>query len=145
MWKLDKYLIAAVIFLSQTAYAQTPAIIEVSTNKRTVKTGEIFTYTLKIEGEFHSPKLDIPKPDNFTIASQSQQRQYTSKGNGTLLIVKITYQLFATNPGTFSIKGASVTDKDKKIEAQTIVIEVTGKPLKGKTNVTPYIRKGIDI
>ena len=133
------------IFLSTATYAQTPSTIEASVNKHKVATGEIFTYTLKIEGEFLSPKLTTPKLDNFTIASQSQQRQYTSKGNGTALTIKITYHLFAPNPGSFVIEGANVTDKNKKIEAQPIAIEATGKPLKEKIKVAPHIEKGIDI
>ncbi|MCK9615132.1 MAG: BatD family protein [Candidatus Omnitrophica bacterium] len=133
------------IFLSTAAYAQTPSIIEASVNKHKITTGEIFTYTLKIEGEFLSPKLTIPKFDNFTIASQGQQRQYTSKGNRTTLTIKITYHLFAPNPGSFTIEGANVADKNKRIEAKPIAIEVTGKPLKEKIKVAPHIERGIDI
>lgn len=145
MCRLYKYLLIVIIFLSQNAHAQTPGIIEASADKREVATGEIFTYTLKIEGEFLSPKLTIPKLVDFTIVSQNQQRQYTSKGIGTALMIKITYNLFASNPGNFTIEGASVTNKGKKLEAQPIAIEVTGEPLKEKIKVAPRIKKGIDI
>ena len=145
MWKLSKYLLIAVIFLSQNIYAQTPGIIEASVDKRKVATGEIFTYTLKVEGEFISPKITIPKFNDFTIASQNQERQYTSKGSSTALTVKITYHLFALNPGSFTIEGASVKDKERELKAKTIVIEATGRAIKEKIKAAPHITKGIDI
>ncbi|MCK9573451.1 MAG: BatD family protein [Candidatus Omnitrophica bacterium] len=145
MLKLSNYLLITIIFLSQTIYAQAPGTIEASVDKRKVATGEIFTYTLKVDGEFISPKLTIPKFNDFTIVSQNQQRQYTSKGSNTALTVKITYHLLALNPGNFAIEGASVKDKEKELKAQTIVIEATGKAVKEKIKVAPQIEKGIDI
>ena len=145
MWKLSKYLLIAVIFLSQNIYAQTPGIIEASVDKRKVATGEIFTYTLKVEGDFISPKLTIPKFNDFTIVSQNQERQYTSKGSSTALTVKITYHLFALNPGSFTIEAASVKDKEKELKTQTIVIEAAGEAIKEKVKVAPYTGKGVDL
>lgn len=143
--KISIFSFLIVILLSTVAYAQTPGTIKASVDKNAVATGEIFVYTLKIEGGFLSPKLTMPKLDNFKIASQNQERQYVSKGHSTALVIKITCHLFAADPGSFTIEGASLTDKDKKIEAKPIIIKVTGKSLKEKIKVSPHIRKGIDI
>ncbi len=145
MWKSYKYLLLFIIFLSTNSSAQTNEVIEATTSKRTVITGEVFTYTLKIEGEFHSPKLQLPNLADFTIVSQKQQRQYVAKGKSTMLTIKITYDLLAPNPGNFTIEGASVTSKDKRIATQPITIEVTGEALKNKNTATPRIKKGIDL
>jgi hypothetical protein len=145
MWKLYNCLLVFIIVLSVNAYASTDNAIEAKVSKSAVSTGEIFTYTLKIEGQFHSPKIALPEFENFTIASQSQQRQYTSKNGGTNLTLQATYNLFATNAGNFTIKGASLIDEGKRIETQPITIEVTGKPLEEKLKVAPSIENGTDI
>lgn len=144
MWKLYKYLLLFVFVVSVNSYAQSNNTIEATASKRVVTTGEIFTYTVKIEGEFHAPKLHLPKFNDFTIVSQNQQRQYVSKGKSTILTIKIVYGLLAANPGSFTIEGASIADKDKRIETQPIAIEVTGKPFK-ENKAAPYIERGIDI
>jgi len=144
MWKLYNCLLVFILVLSINIYAATDNA-EAKVSKSVVSTGEIFTYTLKIEGQVRSPKIELPEFENFTIASQSQQRQYTSKNNGTNLTLQITYNLFAPNPGNFVIKGASLTDKGKRIETQPIAIEVTGKPLEEKLRAAPSLEKGIDI
>ncbi len=145
MSKLYKYLLPVVIFLNINAYAQTDNAVKATVNKREVATGEIFTYTLEVEGQFHSPKLRLPGFENFIIASQNQQRRYTAKGNGTFLTIKAVYNLFAPKPGSFTIGKASVTDEAKTIESQPIIIEVSGKPLEEKKKLTPYLQKGIDL
>jgi len=145
MWKLYNCLPVFIIVINVNAYALTDNAIEAKVSKSAVSTGEIFTYTLKIEGQFRSPKIELPKFENFTIASQSQQRQYTSKNGGTNLTLQATCNLFATNPGNFTIKGASLIDGGEKIETQPITVEVTGKPLEEKIKVAPSVGKGIDI
>ncbi len=145
MWKLFKYLLPLIILSNTAVYAQTEPAIEAKTDKNKVTTGETFTYTLKIEGEFNSPKLRLPAFSDFIIVSQGQKRQYIAKGNSTLLIVKVNYTLRALNPGNFVIEGASVTGKDKQAKAAPITIEVTGEPIKNKTGIAPHAKKAIDL
>lgn len=143
MLRLSSFLLLFSFILSAHSIAE-EAAIEAKVSKNTVTTGEVFTYTLKAEGSFSAPKLKLPSFDNFTIVSQGQE-QRNSRGEGLKLMVKITYYMFAANPGKFTINGASITDGNKRIETQPMTIEVTGKPLEEKSKIAPLIKKGIDI
>lgn len=145
MWKLYNLLLASTLAFNVAAYAQTDSLIEAKVDKNSVQTGETFKYTLKIEGQFVSPKIQLPVFEDFTVVSTGQQRQYASKNNGTFLTLQANYSLLAINPGTFTIKGAAVIDGGKKIEAKPLVIEVTGKPLEKKSKIKPYTGKGVDL
>jgi hypothetical protein len=145
MWRLFKYLLPLILLANTAAYAQSNPTVEAKTDKNKVATGETFTYSLKIEGEFNSPKLRLPAFNDFTIVSQNQQQQYIAKNGSTILIVKANYCLRALNPGNFIIEGASVIDKDRQVKAAAIPIEVTGKPVKDKTKSAPRAKNAIDL
>ncbi|MDD4955204.1 MAG: BatD family protein [Candidatus Omnitrophica bacterium] len=143
MLKLSSFLLVFAVMLNIAARAEEKTI-EAKVSKNTVTTGEIFTYTLKTEGEFTAPKLKLPVFDNFTIVSQSRKER-NSKGQAIKLMLEITYGMFAASPGKFTIAGASITDGNKKIETQPIAIEVTGKPMEKKSKIAPPPGRGIDI
>jgi len=130
---------------STIAFCEEVAVLEATTSKNKVKTGEIFTYTIKISGEFTSPKLKLPEFKNFVIVSRNEQRSYTVKDKGMRFEEKMILNLLCQKPGVFVVEGFSVEDKGKKLTANPVTIEVTGKPLEEKTKPLPYTGKGIDI
>jgi hypothetical protein len=134
------------IFLSGvTAYCQETAVLEAKVNKNKVATGEIFTYTVKISGQFTSPKIKLPEFKNFIIVSRSEQRTYSAKSTGMLFEEKLILNLLCPKPGVFTIEGFNVEDKGKKLTSNSVTIEASGKPLEEKPKKPPYTGKGIDI
>jgi hypothetical protein len=119
--------------------------VEAKVDKDKVNTGEVFTYTVKIRGEFENPELTLPKFKNFKIVSQSQSKSYSFKEGKVEIEFKLVYQLFAPNPGIFEIEEVIVKDKGRKYKSKSILIKVKGKPLKEKRKISPYIEKGINI
>lgn len=121
------------------------ATIEVSIDRKEVKTGEILTYTVKIEGEFSQPKLILPEFKDFQIVSQSQSKNYSFKNDHIKTVVHLIYFLLASEPGIFTIQPAILKDGNKTYEGKSITIRVKGKPLKEKKKVLPFLEKGIEI
>jgi hypothetical protein len=137
-------LVSCFSFTSEV-FSEEATIVEAKTSKQKVNTGEIFTYTIKIEGEFTAPKLKLPEFKNFIIVSRSEQRNYTVKSGGMRFQEKLILNLLCPKPGTFTIEGFLVEDKGKKITSNPVTIEATGKPLEEKPKPLPYTGKGIDI
>ena len=135
--------IGFIVFISSLGNAQ--ETIGVKVNKEKVETGEIFLYVIKIEGVFNSPELILPKFKNFHVASQSQSRNYSFNDEGMKLMLSLTYQLFAPEPGVFAIEEVVVKDGDQEFKSKPVSIEVTGEPLPKKKLILPYIKKGTEI
>jgi len=119
--------------------------ISVEVNKREIKTGEVFSYTIKIEGIFQKPNLNLPDFKNFNVVSQSQSKSYRQKKEGLMQTYVLKYFLFAPEAGQFTIKPAVLEDGDKTYKSKSITIKVKGKPLKEKKKILPYIEQGTDI
>ena len=140
--KLTTFAVLCVFFLGLSLGKET---IVVKSDKKVVKTGEIFTYTVKIEGLFSNPSLIMPKFKDFKIISQSHSKNYSFGGGQTKTIINLTYLLFAHKPGVFVITPVILEDGDKKYESKPLTIKVKGKPLEEKKKILPYIQSGIDI
>lgn len=132
-------------FVNCEAFPQETTTIEAKVSKSKVETGEVFLYAVNIEGNFASPKLNLPDFKNFVVASRQETRNYTTKDNKLHLSLKLNYGLIATKPGTFAIDGLNVEDKGKKIKANALIIEVTGKPVEEQNKMNPYGNSGVDI
>jgi hypothetical protein len=117
--------------------------IEVSKNK--IETGEIFAYSITIEGEFKNPKVEIPNLDNFRIISTKKTKNFSYQKNKVKAILNITYFLLCPQPGSFTIKPVKVTEKNKTYESNSVDIIVKGEPLDKKEQLQPYIESGISI
>lgn len=128
-----------------SAHAQAEGPVEAKVSKNKVATGELFTYSLKIKGSFALPKLILPEFSDLRVVSTNQAKNYSFQGNVTLVEVVINCVLVAVKPGVFTIKPAVLEDKNKKFTTAPITIEVTGKPLKEKRKILPYIEKGTEI
>ncbi|HIE35777.1 MAG TPA: hypothetical protein EYP89_00875 [Candidatus Omnitrophica bacterium] len=120
-------------------------IIEAKVDKDKVETGEIFTYTVKIKGEFEDPKIVLPKFKNFKIISQNQTKSYSFKEGRIEVEFDLVYELIASKPGVFKIEEVIVKDKGKRYKSNSIIIQVEGRPLEEKKKILPYIEKGIEI
>lgn len=120
-------------------------ILEAKTDRTKVKTGEIFTYTVKINGDFVSPKIILPDFKNFDIVAQNRFQNYSSQNGTTHLQVNLTYKLLATKPGKFTIEKVIMKDKGKEVKSGSVSIDVSGKPIEKKPNLSPYIRNAIEI
>jgi len=113
--------------------------------KRTVKTGEVFSYTIKIEGEFEQPRIILPELKNFRIVSQSKSKRHSFKDKTETSAVKLIYFLFAPEPGAFTITPAVVEDNGKEFKSKSVTIQVKGAVLKEDKKILPYIESGIEI
>jgi hypothetical protein len=131
--------------LPPSGISEVNAAIEAKVSKDRVTTGEVFTYTVKIEGEFFSPKLMLPEFKNFIIVSQNQAQNYSLKGNRTIMEFVLIYGLIAPKPGVFTIERLVLEDRGRRLETKAVRIEVTGRPLEDKRKIQPYLEKGTDI
>ncbi|MBP7088884.1 MAG: BatD family protein [Candidatus Omnitrophica bacterium] len=143
MYKLTKIITLLLFTLVWGAAYDSPIIAKV--NKNTVKTGEIFQCEIIIKGEFISPKLNLPKFENFKIVSQIQSKSYSFRGNETETEIKFTYLIYAKKPGLFKIEPAIIKDGNKEYRSDEIAIEVNGESLEDLEKILPYIDKAIDI
>ncbi len=127
-------------------FSEETATLAATVNKNKVTTGEIFTYVAKANGEFMAPKLKLPEFKNFVIVSKAEQRSYTAKESGIHFEEKLILNLMCPKPGVFTIEGFSVEDKGKKLTANSLTIEATGRPIEEKSKPRPpYNGEGIDI
>jgi hypothetical protein len=126
--------------------AQTENPIEAKVSKNSVVTGELFVYTIKIKGEFSSPKLMLPEfSEELKVISTNQAKNYSYQSASTRIEVAINCILVATKPGKFTIKPATLEDKNKKYSTAPITMDVTGKPLEEKRKALPYLENGTEI
>jgi hypothetical protein len=106
--------------------------INVSVDKSKVKTGEVFTYTINIEGEFSSPQIDLPEFGNLKIVSQSQSKNYIFKSDAIIVKTTLSYKLMAYKPGTYIIDSVTIEDKGRVFKSESVTVEVRGQPLEEK-------------
>jgi hypothetical protein len=145
MLRLANLALVILLLFSTRCFPDDKVVMEAKVDKNKVETGEIFTYTLKIEGDFSSPKLALPDFRDFKIVSQNQTKSYSFKDNKARLQFNLIYHLVVAHPGTFTIKEAILEDKERKFKSNSIVVEVSGKPLEDKKKLAPYIEQGTDI
>lgn len=120
--------------------------IEAKVTKKIVETGEIFNYELKLQGEINATGLQLPSFEGFQVLSQSQFQSYSSEGGVNKTLITLTYLLFASEPGTFTITPAILLENGKKkYQSQAITIKVKGESLEKKQKILPYIEKGTNL
>ena len=107
-------------------------VIEVELSKNKVKVGEVFTYTIKIKGDFVLPKLILPEFKDFKVVGQSQSQSYSFSFGKTSLEFYIVYKLLAIKPGKFKLGEVIVKDKNRTFKSESKTIEVIGKPMEDK-------------
>ena len=142
MLKLSRTLLLIMFCFFALGFGNNQKAIEVEVDKTSVETGEVFTYTIKIEGIFHKPNLDLPDFENFKIVSQSQSKNYRQEKEGLKRIIVLKYFLFAPAAGSFTIDPSVLEDGDRKFKSKSITIKAKGKPLEEKRKIQPYIEKG---
>ena len=94
-----------------------------------VKTGEVFTYTIRIEGQFTSPRIQTSDFGKLKVVGQSQSRNYRMSGGTKQVEAVFIYQLTAYEPGEYVLPKAEVTDGKKTYSADTLTVQVTGEPV----------------
>ncbi|MCF7873671.1 MAG: BatD family protein [Candidatus Omnitrophica bacterium] len=120
-----------------------PIKVEISKNK--VATGEIFSYLITIEGKFENPKLQMPDLDQFKVVSTKKTKSFSYQKDKLKTTVTITYFLFCPKPGSFTIEPVKLIDNNKTHQSKSFKIIVTGKSLKKKRKIVPYIEGGTKI
>lgn len=145
MSKSFRIILITIVCFFSLGFSLSSGPIEVEVDKNKIETGEIFAYTIKIEGIFHKPHLTLPNFDDFKFVSQSQSKSIRQEKDRIKRIITLKYFFFAPKPGTFKIEPATLEDKGKKYKSKTISIKVKGKPLEEKRRIQPYIDKGTDI
>ena len=145
MSKSVKLIIVILLCLSSLGFLFKSGVVNVNVSKRKVKTGEIFAYKVKVEGDLSNPKLIMPEFKDFNVASQKQTKSYTIKKGKARLMLDLTYFLFAYEPGAFRIAPVTVVDGEKKYKSKAIKVRVTGEPLGKKKKILPYIKEGTKI
>ncbi|MDP2923964.1 MAG: BatD family protein [Candidatus Omnitrophota bacterium] len=143
--KLFSLVVIFILTASLSSFPQDKNIVEAKVNKTIVKIGENFIYSARIEGDFISAKLVLPKFEGFIIVAQKQSQNYIASGLKTKLVVSLVYELIAPKPGIFTIKEITVKDKNNEFKSRPISIEVTGKPMQDKRKIQPYISNATDI
>ncbi|UCC94814.1 MAG: BatD family protein [Candidatus Omnitrophota bacterium] len=119
--------------------------IEARVDKQAVETGEVFIYSLKIEGDFAGSKLTLPKFEGLKIASQQQSKNYSLETDTVKLTLNLIYHLFAPQPGMFTIEPAVIERDGREYKSKRFTIEVSGRPLEEKKKILPYIQGGTDL
>ena len=145
MLRLSKIAVLIVIWGLFLGAGDADQIIKASVDKTKISTGELFTYTLVVEGVFSKPKVVPPKFKDFKIASQTQSQSYSLSGKDSQITIKLVYSLFAENSGEFTIAAGQVLDKQREYKSNSIVILVEGKPLSEKKKILPLLKEGLEI
>lgn len=121
-------------------------VIQADTDKDQIETGEVFVYTLLIEGELEGkPEIKEPLFGDFEIVSTQTSRTFSYRQGKTIISLKLTYSLVAPEPGLFTIEPPEVTAAGKTYQGEAIQIKVKGEPLADKEKLQPYIEQGIEI
>jgi hypothetical protein len=141
------YYSTSIILLSgSVVFAQSAApTIEAKVNKDKVKTGEIFVYSLKIEGSFKNPKLSLPDFKDFQIVTQNQVQNYITEAGRVKTILSLEYRLAIPKPGKFKINAATINDSGRIFKSKIQEIEVTGEPIHKRKELPSYLNNSIDI
>jgi len=119
--------------------------VEVVLSRKKVATGEVFSYSIKVQGEFKSPKLKLPTFEGLAVVAKNESRNYSTKAGKTQMTYTLTLHLFGPNPGTFTIVPATIEDEGKTYKSKSVTVTVEGKPLEEKKKIQPFIKKGIAI
>lgn len=145
MLRLSKIIVLIVIWGLFLGAGDAEQTVKASVDKTKISTGELFTYSLLVEGVFSSLQVVPPEFKDFKIASQSQSQSYSLSGKATQITVKLSYSLYAATAGEFTIEAASVLDKGKEYKSNSIIVSVEGKPLSEKKKILPLLKKGLQI
>ncbi len=119
--------------------------ITVSVDKQEVETGEVFTYKIKVNGEFTQPKVTLPRFKDFKLASQSHSKSYSVGNTKTAVKINLVFYLFATEPGTFTIEPVVLKSAEGRYESKAITINAKGEALKDKRKILPYLKRGTNL
>ncbi len=145
MLKSTRTILAVTLLIVFCGYTSSgPLVAEI--DKTELETGEIFTYSVTVNGEF-SENAQITPPDfePFEIVTQNQARNYSFREGKMSFSVTLVYRLIATKPGTFTIGETVLKDNDKEIKSATFTVTVEGRPLEEKKKVLPYISDATDL
>lgn len=126
--RLFSFFLFIVVWPASPAYCE--PLIKAGVDKPRNGTGEVFVYSVNIEGEFGGKDIKAPEFGDLRVVSQSKVTQRVFKGKTGEMKIKMTYGLVAGNPGTYNIKGVVVKDKGKVFQGETITVEITGEPLR---------------
>ena len=145
MLKFLKTTVGIILLITLCGYTSSgPLVVDVDKTK--LETGEVFTYSIAVNGEF-SEDARITPPDfsPFKIVTQNQSRNYSFHEGKMSFSVTFVYRLIAPEPGTFTIAETVLKDNGKEIKSATFTITVEGRPLKEKEKVLPYINGATDL
>ena len=137
--------ILALFSLFSLGLAPDNETIKVEASKKAVETGEIFTYKIKIEGDFSQPQLLPPEFENFQIISRSESQSYAYEGGRMKTRINFIYYLSASNPGTFTIQPTTLKDEGKEYKSESLTVIVVGEPLERKRKIQPFIDSGTNL
>ncbi|MEI8350274.1 MAG: BatD family protein [Candidatus Omnitrophota bacterium] len=127
------------------AFCQDANTVNATADKDHIETGEIFTYTITIEGKFSDPQLTLPVLKDFIVVAEAQSRNYVTKAGKTIMTLKLEYKLTAAKPGTFVIGPAEVKDRSARIQSGSLQIEVSGRSLQDKQKILPFLENATEI
>lgn len=129
----------ALLFIFSFGFSFGPKPIDALADKKAAETGEIFIYTIKIEGYFNNPVLSIPEFKNLSVVSSLQSKSYSFYKGKQKTLMTLNFEIFAEKPGVYRIGPATLENENKTYKSRIITIKITGKPLKDKMKIQPYI------
>ena len=145
MLKFLKNTLSIILLIVLCGYTSSGPLIA-KVDKTELETGEVFTYSLTIDGEFsEDAQIKLPDFAPFEIITKNQSRNYSFKEGKMSFTVTLAYRLVATEPGTFAIAETVLKDNGQEIKSATFTITVEGRPLKEKEKVLPYINGATDL
>lgn len=128
MWnRLRILLCISLMCASLPVFAQNS--VSAAADRNEVKTGEVFTYTIKVEGEFTSPQVKPPDFGKLKIVARRQSRNYRTHGGVRHVEAVFVYQLVAYQPGEYILDKVEVTDAGKVYSSNAVTVQVTGEPI----------------
>lgn len=119
--------------------------IEATVDKASVKTGEVFTYTITVEGSFETARLVLPDFQKVRIVSREQSREYRMADSKRQLKTVIRFSLFVPQPGVVKLRPTCLEDGKHRYKSRAVVIKVTGEPLQEQQKISPYIEGGTQL
>ena len=139
--KINVAVFFILFLLTGVAYAQ-QGKVEAALSKTSAKTGEVFKYTVKIEGLFSDPKIKLPDLSKFIVVSQSQEKNFFYEKGKLKVKITLVYFLAAKKPGSYKIGKVIVKDKGKTYTCSPLTIKISGKALPKKQRLPRQVFEG---
>ena len=111
-------------------FAQPVPEFEVCLEKKKVKAGEPFKYTIKVELKGDNlPEIKLPEFDKIDVASQSKTQSIRFQSGAKTIVIDLRYLLSIPEEGEYDLPVLSLQYEDDEITSPVEKISVSGKAI----------------